>query len=220
MKLWQGDDELQDIVFLGLFFGPILAVILFHSELYDGWRQLYFIYPAFLLLATKGWMVLWSTGPTRHWYKTSLIVLTTISVMSTAMWMWKAHPMECVYFNRLAGNNVKARYEMDYWGVGTRKALEYILEHDDSPVVNVWSVNGGWIESNVAILKPADRQRVLIETEERVPYYVLNNYRGVGDTDNVELRQEYELFYEIKVDREVVLSVFKWKGVRSVAGSS
>jgi hypothetical protein len=219
MKLWQDDDELQDIVFLGLFFGPILAVILFHSELYDGWRQLYFIYLAFLLLATKGWMVLWSAGPTRHWYKISVIVLTTISMVSTAMWMWKAHPLECVYFNRLAGNNLKARYDMDYWGLSTRKALEYIVKHDDSPVVNVWSANGGWIESSVAILKPADRQRILIETEKRVPYYILNNYRGVRDTDNARLRQEYELFYEIKVDNEVVLCVFKWKSVTSMAGS-
>jgi len=55
MKLWQDDGEFQDIVFLGLFFAPILAVMQFHSVLYDGWRQLYFVYPAFLLLATKGW---------------------------------------------------------------------------------------------------------------------------------------------------------------------
>jgi hypothetical protein len=54
IKLWQDDGELQDIVFLGLFFGSILAVIYFHSVLYDGWRQLYFVYPAFVLLATKG----------------------------------------------------------------------------------------------------------------------------------------------------------------------
>ena len=54
MKLWQDDGEFQDIMFFGLFCAPISAVVLFHSTLYDGWRQLYFVYPAFLLLANQG----------------------------------------------------------------------------------------------------------------------------------------------------------------------
>jgi hypothetical protein len=74
MTLWQSDAELQDIVFLVLFFGPIAAVIAFHSVLYNGWRQLYFIYPSFLLLATRGWAAVWSTEPTWTRYKRSLAV--------------------------------------------------------------------------------------------------------------------------------------------------
>ena len=54
--LWKGDEELQDAVYFGLFAVPIVAVILLHSTLYDGWRQLYFIYPAFLLLVIRGWV--------------------------------------------------------------------------------------------------------------------------------------------------------------------
>jgi hypothetical protein len=86
LKLWQDDGE---FMFFGLFCAPISAVVLFHSTLYDGWRQLYFVYPAFLLLATKGWVVLWSIKSARNVYKTSLITLTTISVLLTAIWMCK-----------------------------------------------------------------------------------------------------------------------------------
>ena len=65
MKLRQDDGPAPRYCFFwGVFCGPISAVLLFHSVLYDGWRQLYFVYPAFLLLATKGWMVLWSTEAT------------------------------------------------------------------------------------------------------------------------------------------------------------
>jgi hypothetical protein len=212
IKLWQDDGELQDILFFGLFFAAISTVLLFHSVLYDGWRQLYFVYPAFLLLTTKGWVAVWSIKSTWNVYKPSLITLTAISVFSTAIWMWKAHPLENVYFNILAGRNVKERYEMDYWGLGNRKALEYILEKDHSPVVNVWADNATPISTSVLMLKREDRWRVRVGNDKRVPYYVLTNYRLVKDTDNAQYGREYELFYEMRVGGEVVLSVFKWKG--------
>jgi hypothetical protein len=219
IKLWQDDGEFQDILFLGLFFAPILAVVLFRSVLYDGWRQLYFVYPAFLLVATKGWVTVWSIKSTRNVYKASLITFTAISVFSTAIWMWKAHPLENVYFNILAGRNVKARYEMDYWGLGDRKALEYILERDHSPVVNVGADSMTPIENSVLMLKPEDRLRVRVGNDKRVPYYVLTNYRLVKDTDNAQYGRDYELFYEVRVGGEVVLSVFKWKGATSAEDS-
>jgi hypothetical protein len=215
MRLWQGDAELQDIVFLVLFFGPIAAVITFHSVLYNGWRQLYFIYPSFLLLANRGWVAVWSRKPTWTGYKMSLLVLTAISVAWTAIWMWKAHPLENVYFNVLAGKNVRARYEMDYWGLSYRKALEYILEHDNSPVITVW--NDGFIPlaKSGFMLKPEDRRRISIQENKGIPYYLLINYYGVKETDNAKFGREYDLFDELKVGDEVVLSVFKWKGAKS-----
>ncbi|HEX7194796.1 MAG TPA: hypothetical protein VF207_07485 [Chthoniobacterales bacterium] len=221
MKLWQDDGELQDIVFLGLFFGPMLAVIYFHSVLYDGWRQLYFVYPAFLLLATKGWVVLWSIKSTRNVYKTSLLTVTTILVFLTAVWMWRAHPLENVYFNILAGKNVIARYDVDYWGLANRRALEYILEKDHSPVVNVWADNrSNPLGYSVLMLMREDRGRVRVGDEKRMPYYVVTNHRFDTDVDNAKYGREYELFYEMKVDSEVVLSVLKWKGAISAAENS
>jgi Protein of unknown function (DUF3108) len=219
IKLWQDDAELQDIVFLVLFFGPIAAVILFHSVLYNGWRQLYFVYPSFLLLATKGWVAAWSAESTWIRYRTGLLVLTTISLLCTATWMWKAHPLENLYFNVLAGKNVRARYEMDYWGLGNRKALEYILAQDNSPVVRVWADSVTPLAKSVVMLKPEDRRRVSIEDNKGIPGYVLTNYYGVKETDNAKFGREYELFYELKVGDEVVLSVFKSKGATSAEDS-
>jgi hypothetical protein len=213
LKLWLDDRELQDLIFMGLFFAPIAAVCFFHSVLYDGWRQMYFIYPALLLLATKGWMLLCSIQPTRNGYKASLLALTTISIVCTAMWMLNAHPLQNVYFNLLAGRDWKARYEMDYWGLGNRKALEYILEKDDSPSINVWAGSVTPIENSCLILKPEERQR-LKANDKFAPDYVITNYRGVKDTDNSKYGRDYDLFYERRVADEVVLSVFKRKETR------
>jgi hypothetical protein len=218
IKLWEDDKQLQDVIFVVLFFGPILATILFHSVLYDGWRQQYFVYPAFLLLATRGWMALWSTERSGHGYKISLIIVTAISAVFTATWMWRAHPLENVYFNMLAGKNVKARYEMDYWGLGNRRALEYILAHDNSPVVDVRADSATPLGVSVIMLKPNDGLRVRLADDKRTASYVLTNYRGVKDTDSSKYEREYDLFYEIRMNDEVVLSVFKWRGATSASG--
>ena len=214
LKLWQNDAELQDIIFAVLVCAPIAAVSFMHSVLYDGWRQMYFVYPAFLLVATKGWMALWSMQSNYNAYRGTLIALTTISVVYTAMWMWNAHPLQGVYFNVLAGQNVKARYDMDYWGVGNRKALEYILAHDHSPVINVWGDSWTPLVFSLLILKSDDRNRIKLANAKLAANYVVTNYRGVKDTNNSSYGRDYDVFYEIRVDNELVLSVFKWRESR------
>ena len=101
---------------------------------------------------------------------------------------------------------------MDYWGLGNRKALEYILEKDRSPLVNVWADSFTPLSYSFLMLKREDRRRVREGNDKRIPYYVLTNYRSVEDTDNAKYRRDYDLFYEMSLDGEIVLSVFKWKG--------
>jgi hypothetical protein len=212
-KFWRDDGELQDIIFLGLFAAPIATISIIHSVVYDGWRQMYFVYPAFLLVATKGWMDLWSILSTRNDYRTGLIALTTISMMRTALWMWNAHPLQNVYFNLFAGSNWKARYDLDYWGLGNRQALEYILAHDHSPFINVTADSWTLLETSFLMLKPEDRKRIRLADDKLVPSYLLTNYRSARKTDNSQYNRDYDLFYQIRVDEEVILSVFKWKRI-------
>jgi 4-amino-4-deoxy-L-arabinose transferase-like glycosyltransferase len=51
-----------DLLLLGWLLLPLALVIGFHSAIYDGWRHLYFIYPALLLLAVR-WAGRGSAGP-------------------------------------------------------------------------------------------------------------------------------------------------------------
>jgi hypothetical protein len=51
----------RSAAFIGL--GPLVVVVVLHSALYDGWRQLYFIYPVLLLLALRGLVTVWRWRP-------------------------------------------------------------------------------------------------------------------------------------------------------------
>ena len=208
-RLWANDAEMQDLVFLALFCAPIVAVIAMRSVLYDGWRHLYFVYPALLLVATRGWTVLWEASRLNSIGRVCLGTVTILSLSQTTAWMFTAHPMQNVYFNALAGHDWRRTFELDYWGLGNRRAIEYILAHDTSPVVRIRAESWTPLENTVLILREEERRRVRLEGDEAVPRYLLTNYRGVKDIDEKRQAPGRELFYRLLVGDEVIVSVYK-----------
>ncbi|WP_353203104.1 glycosyltransferase family 39 protein, partial [Polynucleobacter sp.] len=127
--LWTNDAQLQDLLFLGLFCAPLLAVIMLHSILYNGWRQMYFIYPAFLLVSIRGLISLWALSNTKQLARRILIALVIGSMGFTSYWMVRWHPYQYLYFNVLAGPFAK-RFDVDYWAVAYRPVLAKIVGQD------------------------------------------------------------------------------------------
>jgi hypothetical protein len=207
--LWKDDEELQYTVFLGLFVAPIATVIFLHSVLYDGWRHLYFVYPAFLLLAIRGWLSLWGNDSVWTIRRSLLAVVTAISIVHTAAWMWRAHPFQNVYFNTLAGTSLRSRYELDYWGLANRKALEYILSNDHSEIIYVRSDSFTPLSGAFNMIDAQESKRLRYSNDRNLSKYVVTNYRLVKDPDDAKFAKDYDLFYQIRVDDEVILSVFR-----------
>lgn len=208
MRLWQNTQALQDLIALALFTLPLLMVIALNSVLYNGWRQLYFIYPAFIFLALRGAHVLFSTGkPTRI----ALIALLTVSFITTSSWMVRAHPLQNVYFNFMAGNEIRARFEFDYWGLANRQALEFLLAYDDAEQIRVVPRSFTPLEFTVPILRAEDRSRLVFPENTDQPHYLINNYYGwERHGDLMTQPNHYKLIHQIKAVDEVVLSIYQW----------
>jgi hypothetical protein len=183
---------------------------------YSGWRHFYFIYPAFILIAVAGIEFLYRTvsGNTRlndhlrnglKYLLTALIFLSLVNVM---YFIVKNHPFQFVYFNRLAGrsmNEIKQNYEMDYWDVAHRQALEYLLNHDDSPLIKIIDTTTG-LKYNHMILTIEERDRLYFCYPSEDPDYLI--------TEKDEPPEEYEdapLFYAIEVGNARILSIYKLK---------
>jgi 4-amino-4-deoxy-L-arabinose transferase-like glycosyltransferase len=180
--LWRNDAGLQDLIFLGLFVAPIAAAIVLGSTLYDGWRHLYFIYPAFLMIALKGWLVLWKVGSgTSRLRRPAVAVVTAGALLATAVWMGRAHPLQNVYFNDLAGPGVLARYEVDYWGLANRRALEHLLEHDKSETIYVLAANILALETSFLVLRPQQRDRIRETSDGESPHYAFTTWLPFRD---------------------------------------
>jgi hypothetical protein len=209
VRLWKSDEELQDIVFLGLFITPVIAVVALQSVLYDGWRHVYFVYPAFIFVAIGGWVTLWGWNRRTRYPRYLLGLATLISTIHIAVWMWRAHPFQNVYFNSFAGSNLKTRFELDYWGLANVKALKFILAHDPSEVVNVRA--GSFMNIPIAfkMIDPKDRPRLRYSNDENTPHFLITNFRLVRDPDFINYSEYYEPVYQVLVGDEVILSVYR-----------
>lgn len=214
MALWKGNAELQDLFFLAVAVAPFVTVALSHSVLYGGWRHLYFVYPAFLLVAVRGCQLVWEDGPLRLLRRTVLVLCTGGSVLFVAAWMVRAHPLQHLYFNALAGSNLKARYDLDYWGLGNRLALEYILENDPRPTISVKAISETPLDNAFFMIAPADRQRLRFVEGNATADYALDNFYGVRAVDEATVGRDYDLFHQQRIDDEVVISIFKLKPAR------
>jgi hypothetical protein len=126
---------------------PIAAVYIFHSVLYDGWRHLFFIYPAIVLISLFGLRVL------VEWIMHFDLKLNGIRIaaglfllagLAEPIWfMVRYHPHENVYFNAFAGDpsTLRKRFELDYWGLSYKQAVDFILANDPGNDIKIFVAN-------------------------------------------------------------------------------
>lgn len=207
---WKTPEQLQDLIFLGICCCPVLAVIFLHSVIYDGWRHLYFIYPALLLLATKGCLIIWKWAYQKSFLRVCALLALLGSLCSTSLWMVHAHPLQNVYFNLLVGSNWKSKFDVDYWGLANRTALEYILKHDERPVIKVFAGSDMDLTIGSTILKPSERERIKVVSSLDQADYILTNYRA-NSTNYGDGKHPFTLAYEIVISGETIESIYRRK---------
>ena len=196
---WQGvsrpvaalrDREIRfRILLLGCVVLPVALVILLQSTIYNGWRQMYFLWGPFCLLAAVGlhrianirmdsgiWKIgarlpCWvRCGGLRRALAYGVVgagLITTLTAMAAL------HPHQQVYFNALVDTKTPGalaeRYDMDYWHVAQRQSLEYLLALYPDDTLRVWPR-----QKNPQILPQSDRERILFSMSIYSADYLLH----------------------------------------------
>lgn len=212
LKNWKNplhSTSLDIIIFLW-FFGPLVAIITLKSVVYDGWRQLYFIYPALIYLSLVGFYTIvnlfrnFDVKVQKNVTK-MMIGIVALNLIMVLSFMIRNHPYQNLYFNLLVGGQEKARenFDMDYWGLTFREGLRYIASHDTDEVIPI--IFAGGSEENTRILPPKIADRFSIQSDPVQAKYILSNYRW----------QQFDLlpwdneFYSVTVDGVKVMTVFR-----------
>ncbi len=216
-RIFLKDKQIQNnLIFLLWFFLPLIAVIALHSVLYDSWRHMFFIYPAFLLITLIGiqngyrWIQFKSKW---HLHQVAMIFFFIIlfgGLSEILYFMVKYHPYQDVYFNRIAGKDmesIKQNFDLDYWSLSYTKALEYILQNDQDEIITFNFDNYCGETTFFSMLPRELRTRLKYVDNLEEAKYFLGNYRWH--------REEYpfrEEFYSIKVGGANIMVVYKLKG--------
>lgn len=173
-----------DALFLAWLVVPIGAIIATQAVVYDGWRHVYFVYPAVLLLALRGaralgqaWQQRANTTPTRRWVAGAALALLLLETGRTAWFIVRAYPNQQVYFSFLPAPVAERLFERDYWGGSTLYGLEWLLRHDPAPIITVSGQVPSLVYVNWLLLSPAQQRRVQVQNDGRQARYFLTAYR-------------------------------------------
>ena len=172
------------LLYWACFLVPIFAIIYLHAVIYDGWRHLYFVYPAFVLLVLY---LIHRIAKGR--YRQAVYGSCIVQFAFLGYFMIKNHPVEQAYFNSLVSHKkeyLRKNYEFDYWGVSYKLALEYLVAtHPTGPIRLCFGPGAMPAQNNMMLLKPADRSRIQTGECDSADYFITNlRWHGTEDLPN------------------------------------
>ena len=154
------------LMLVGCFALPIIAVMLLSGNIYDGWRQMYFLWAPFALLAAFGLRAL-ATALGRRRLTAAAYGAASVGLTAAVVSMSFLHPNQQISFNffvdRVAPEHLRTQFTMDYWSHSYKQALEWLLDRprlwDSAP-----SVTGSADAASVRNAEVLSKQ-----AKERVP---------------------------------------------------
>lgn len=114
------------IIIFSLLF-PIFYILIIHSNLYSGWRQMYFIAGPLSVIAAIGIDRSLYLFTNRKIIRLSIISALIIASISPLIHYFRNPDTAYVYFNTIAGTNKKtwSNYEYDYYWHGMKQATQW-----------------------------------------------------------------------------------------------
>ena len=190
---------------------PAAAIVLLDANIYNGWRQVYFLWAPFSLLAVYGLGRLGSSLM-RARLRAAVYGAAGAGLAATVISMALLHPNEQAFFNALADRTtperLRTQYVMDYWGHPTRQALERLLDEHPSSDLNANALDPvaeHLLRENTRILPDAARARL-----SWIPYLdAFMIRRGVGERSDLEIRR-------LKIYDNTILTIERKVDLRAV----
>ena len=161
---------------------PVAATILLNSNIYNGWRHVYFLYAPLCLLAAVGLRRLASPSGA-VWMRRGVLFAVVVSLGFTAVETVRIHPWQMVYFNALVDRTtperLRTRFDMEYWGTPYAAAMKCLLDRFPGMEIAV-NLGDHFVATNANLLSPSDRLRLGLSRETGPGDFFISHYRAGG----------------------------------------
>jgi hypothetical protein len=157
-KVWVNSNTKIDLLVLLLAGIPPLIAAISSVTLYNGWRHFYFIYPFLAYFGVR----FFSKSSRIHMqrFQVTILILMIYTFSSTAAWMYSNRPLQNLYFNQLAGTDLEKRWELDYWSLSNRQALDWILSRDSRKQISIQTTDNSPLYDSAVFMSGDDIGRV------------------------------------------------------------
>ena len=185
------DERLRfGLLLVGCFTAPFLAIALLSPVVYGGWRQMFFLWAPFSLLAAFGMQ--WLTQALRRTnFRTLVYASTGAGISATIITMALLHPFQHYYFNflldRTAPENIKAQYRTNSWK-GAYTVVKQLLDSQPSSQITV--EHNRAVEAARLTLPQRDSIR-LIPTHKMLAEFSIDRVHGEPPSDALYAAKAY-----------------------------
>lgn len=168
------------VLAIALLVAPIAATILLNSNIYNGWRHVYFLYAPLCLLAAIG--LRWLASLSRAvWMRRGVWLVVAVGLGFTSVEMARIHPWQMVWFNALVDKStperLRTRFDTEYWGTPYAAALKCLLDRFPGIAVRV-NLGDGSVVRNANLLSAQERQRIRTARDVGPGDFFIANYRA------------------------------------------
>ncbi|MDB4978764.1 MAG: glycosyltransferase family 39 protein [Candidatus Peribacteria bacterium] len=167
----------NELLFAAWFFLPIISIVVTKAGIYNEWRHVLFIYPAFLLMAVGGIRHLSAWIEKHHAYKTAEVmsIALALQLLLTGFWMIRNHPLEFAYFS-LPKSMVETFTpgRVDYWGLSYREAVKYLMDHNTG-IMSVYSPENIAYQNAYNIYPDSLKRMMRVPTADEAMFVVVSS---------------------------------------------
>jgi hypothetical protein len=211
--LWKNNNQMIDLFIFLSFFIPIFFVICLNSTIYNGWRHLYFLYPFLIYLSIYGLKLL-NKKINITLFKIILFLIIAQSI-SNMVYIYKAHPVQNVYFNILSKPFIKGNLPVDYWGLGNKKTIDFLLSKKKSfsisnssftPLSNLKFSKNSSLSYADAIKFNGTQEKYKISSDFIFTNYIFND--NPLNNKKFQIPKNYQSYFKLIIDGIIVNEIF------------
>lgn len=210
--LWRGGSELIDLISILSIVLPIGLTILLNSTLYNGWRHLYFVYPFLVLISINPIYRLKMIS--QKLQRLSYLAIVIFSLYY-AYWNFKFHPFQYSYFNIFSGQKAHLNFDVDYWGLSNKYALEYIIQNNknNNKKINVSNLSDTNLILNIKLLEKEKRAKINYVGEVMKSDFLIDNniFFKPSNRKRREILEHFDVFHQLIIDNVLITSIYRKK---------
>ena len=205
---WRGDNEKKDFFIFFNFTLIFFYIILANSDLYNGWRHLYFLHIFMIYFACVAIYRFQIKIISKKFYFLILFVL----VISNFYKIYKYHPFQGSYFNNYVIN--KKNFEADYWGLaGVQFISDIIGRNPNISKINIGVASYIPLERSLRMLKRniAEKINIIGQDYENSDYIFNNNTSEVDKKKNnkYNIPKNFKLISEFYIEDLIIYQIYK-----------
>ena len=208
-NIWSNKEELFCLYSISIIIFTLVFVIELNSTLYNGWRQVFFIYPSIVFVSTYALKILLNNIK----IKKIIYIFVILSLFFNFFWIYQNHPYQYTFYNSIIKNDKIKKFELDYWGVSNLDIMNKLNELDpNKEYYNIYVYSHSPYNLSLNLMeKNLSKKFIFIDSLEKADYIFTNHFYQNKDPLITEkyLNENFRLIYEIKSNNVRINSIYK-----------